>query len=141
MGNIGAVCDGLNQLVRKITSWPVLGGIRRGIDSMHAKLRPILSFFSDVRSTLDREVCVKLIFRRRCIRLVRVSLVTIGTHNNIDSYCYCKLLNYSSVGGVLDGVSGLIDTILRPLNIIIDRLVSKAPSFNLPGESCCVCRA
>ena len=43
-------------------------------------------------------------------------------------------VRYCSVKDVIDGVDGVSETILAPLNAIIDDLVDAAPSFSLPGN-------
>lgn len=47
---------------------------------------------------------------------------------------YRERLCLYSVQDVLDGVNGVLDTILAPLNEIIGDLVDAAPSFDLPGK-------
>ena len=40
----------------------------------------------------------------------------------------------NSVQDIINGVNKVADIILAPLNKLIDELLSKAPSFSLPGQ-------
>ena len=46
--------------------------------------------------------------------------------------CFIVVLSYCSVQDVLDGVDDILDTILMPLNAIIEDLVEAARSFSWP---------
>lgn len=133
---MGAACGRIRQFTEAAKRWPNLDGIKRGVDAMYNKLRPILSFFNELRGIINRRVCINLIFRRLCFRLdvTYIHLFLLTTERPSRDVVLQLVLCLFSVGDVLNGVNGIIGRILRPLNNLINRLVSKAPSFNLPGE-------